>query len=173
MSQINGVVIGLVTQVEDPEKQGRIKVHFPWLGENHETDWTRIAAAMAGGGRGAFFMPEVGDEVLVAFLHGDARFPYVVGFLWNGEDDPPADNVGLRRLRSVNQHQITFVDSTPKGGSQGALIIEDAHGNTITMSNGKIMVKSVGLLQLQAPNIVLQGPKGAWRRTVSPNNNPI
>lgn len=173
MSQINGVVVGLVTQVEDPEGRGRVKVHFPWLGENHETDWIRIAAGMAGDGRGAFFMPEIEDEVLVAFEHGDARFPYVVGFLWNGEDDPPADHVRLRRLRSVNGHQISFVDATPAGGSQGALVIEDAHGNTITLSNGKIVVKSVGLLQLQAPTIVLEGPAGAWRRTVSPNNNPI
>lgn len=173
MSQINGVVIGVVTSVDDPEAQGRVKLTFPWLDDNHDTDWTRIAAPMAGGGRGAFFMPEVGDEVLVAFEHGDVRFPFVVGFLWNGQDAPPADHVRLRRLRSVNGHQISFIDATPKGGSQGALVIEDAHGNTITLSNGKIVIKSVSLLQLQAHTIELMDPDGAWHRVVSQNNNPI
>ncbi len=173
MSQINGVVIGVVTSVDDPEQQGRVKLHFPWLDDNHETDWTRIAAPMAGGGRGVYFMPEVGDEVLAAFEHGDVRFPFVVGFMWNGQDAPPTDHVRRRCLCSSNRHQIHFIDATPKGGSLGALVIEDAHGNTITLSNGKIVVKAVALLELEASTIVLQGPEGAWRRVVSPNTNPI
>ena len=167
MSRINGVVTGLVTNVEDPLKQGRIKVSFRWLAENHETDWARVATLMAGKGRGAYFMPEVNDEVLVAFEQGDARFPYVVGFLWNGQDSPPADHVRLRRLQSVNGHRISFLDSTPAGGSKGALMIEDAHGNTISMSNGKIVIKSVGVLQIVAPTVTING------RVVAPNANPI
>src|SRR5262245_4717454 len=104
MGLINGVVTGLVTSVNDPKHQGRVKVHFPWLGEEHETDWTRIATLMAGPDRGAFFMPEVDDEVLLAFEHGDVRFPYVVGFLWNGKDRTPSTAVRERMIRSKNGH---------------------------------------------------------------------
>jgi uncharacterized protein involved in type VI secretion and phage assembly len=167
MSSINGVVTGLVTNVDDPEKRGKIKVCFRWLSETHETDWTRIATTMGGGGRGTFFMPEVNDEVLVAFEQGDVRFPYVVGFLWNGQDAPPADHVRLRRIQSVNGHRISFIDATPDSGSKGALVIEDAHGNTISMSNGKIAIQSVAVLALKAPIITLND------RVVCPNPNPI
>jgi len=106
-------------------------------------------------------------EALVAFEHGDARFPYIVGFLWNGKDAPPADHVRLRRIQSVNGHRISFIDATPSAGSKGALVIEDAHGNTISMSNGKIAIKSVAVLELTAPTITLNG------RIVAPNANPI
>jgi phage baseplate assembly protein gpV len=67
MSMVQGVVVGLVTQVR---ADGQVKVHFPWLDEEHETDWVRIATLMAGKDRGSFFMPEVEDEVLVAFGTG-------------------------------------------------------------------------------------------------------
>jgi uncharacterized protein involved in type VI secretion and phage assembly len=167
LSSINGVVVGLVTNVADPLKQNRVKLHFPWIGDGQETDWIRIATMMAGGGRGAMFMPEVNDEVLVAFEHGDFRFPYVVGFLWNGQDDPPGQDVRDRKIVSKNGHQIRFLDSAPSGGSLGALIIEDAHGNRITMSNGQIHVKSTCVLALEGPTITLNG------RVVAPNANPI
>jgi uncharacterized protein involved in type VI secretion and phage assembly len=177
MTALNGVVVGLVTQI-DEQIPGRIKVHFTAHEASHETDWIRIATTMGGSNRGTFMMPEVNDEVLVAFERGDVRFPFVVGFLWNGVDKPPADHVRLRRIQSVNGHSITFVDSAPANGSLGALIIEDAHGNVITMSNGKIVIQSVCDLELEANKIILQGrrPPGGdppWRRVVSPNSNPI
>jgi len=177
MTPINGVVVGLVTAI-DEEIPGRIKVHFTTHEAEHETDFIRIATTMGGKNRGTFFMPEIDDEVLVAFERGDVRFPYVVGFLWNGVDVPPADHVRLRRIQSVNGHRITFVDATESNGSKGALIIEDAHGNVITMSNGKIVIQSMSLLEIEAQTIVLQGrrpPNGEppWRRVVSPNNNPL
>lgn len=177
MSMVQGFVVGLVTQV-DEEIPGRIKVHFTAHEDSHETDWIRIATAMGGKGRGTFFMPEVEDEVLVGFERGDVRFPYVVGFLWNGEDEPPAGHVRLRCIRSVNGHSISFIDAAESGGSKGALVIEDAHGNIITMSNSKIVIQSTGMLEIEAPVIALQGlrPEGGdppWRRVVSPNNNPI
>ncbi len=164
---MQGVVIGLVTNVADPLKQNRIKVHFPWLDDAQETDWVRIATMMAGGGRGSMFMPEVNDEVLVAFEHGDTRFPYVVGFLWNGQDDPPGEDVRDRKIVSKNGHQIRFLDATPSAGDLGALIIEDAHGNRITMSNGKIHVKSTCVLALEGATVTING------RVVAPTANPI
>jgi len=163
MSQMNGLVIGLVKQVE----AGRIKVNYPWLEESHESDWIRIATAMGGDNRGTFFMPEVDDEVLIGFDKGDTRTPYVVGFLWNGVDTPPSRDVRDRRITSKNGHSIRFLDSTPAGGSFGALVIEDAHGNAITLSNGKITIRSQGVLELKAPLVTVNG------RVVTPNGNPI
>lgn len=89
---INSVVVGLVTNNQDPDGMCRIKVKFPWLSDDVESWWARIASPMAGPGRGFEFLPEVGDEVLCAFEHGDPRFPYVLGALWNGKDAPGDDN---------------------------------------------------------------------------------
>jgi uncharacterized protein involved in type VI secretion and phage assembly len=163
MSQINGLVIGIVTQVD----VGKIKVNYPWLEENQESDWIRIATAMSGNNRGSCLMPDVQDEVLIGFDQGDTRTPYVIGFLWNGVDSPPSQDVRDRRLMSANGHTLRFLDATPTGGSMGALVIEDAHGNAITMSNGKITISGVGVLELIAPTITVNG------RVVAPNANPI
>lgn len=167
MSQIQGVVTGLVTQVEDELAQARIKASFRWLDQSHETDWIRIATPMAGSLRGVHFLPEIDDEVLLAFEHGDPRQPYAIGFLWNGVDLPPGQHYRDRKIVSKNGHQIRFLDATPDGGSKGALVIQDAHGNTVTMSNGKITILSVGVLEMRAPTITLNG------RVVAPNANPI
>lgn len=168
MSLVNGVVIGLVTQVN---KDGRVKVNCPWLDDGHETDWIRIATLMAGKGRGAFFMPEVDDEVLLAFEHGEARFPYVIGFLHNGQDTPPGVHVRDRVLRSKNGHSIRFLDSTVANGNKGALIVEDGHGNRITMSNGKVTIHSTDLVVIDGARIVLK--VNGVTRMVTPNGNPI
>jgi len=163
MNTINGLVVGLVTKVD----VGKIKVNFPWLDENHESDWIRIATMMSGDNRGSFFMPELQDEVLLGFDKGNPRMPYVVGYLWNGKDIPPGQDVRDRRITSKNGHTIRFLDATPSGGSLGALVIQDGHGNIITMSNGKISIKSQGVLEITAPHITLNG------RVVAPNGNPI
>jgi uncharacterized protein involved in type VI secretion and phage assembly len=167
MSKIYGVVVGIVTQVD----AGKVKVNFPWLDDNHETDWVRIATAMSGNNRGTFYMPEVADEVLCAFDQGNPRIPYVIGFLWNGKDDTPATDTRERAIRSKNGHTIRFLDSTVTNGDLGALIIQDANGNVITMSNGKITIKSTSILELSAPTITLGGQ--GWRRVIAPNGNPI
>ena len=85
-NKIEGIVLGIVTNNQDELKQGRVKIKFPWLGEGDETYWARIATFMAGNEMGAFFLPEVGDEVIVAFDHGDINYPYVLGALWNGQE---------------------------------------------------------------------------------------
>ena len=126
---------------------------------------------MAGNQRGSLLLPEVNDEVLCAFDHGDSRFPFVIGFLWNGQDMPPSQDVRLRQIVSVNGHKIQFFDSTPQNGDKGALVIQDAHGNTITMSNGKITISSVSVLELSGNIIILSGP--GFSRVVAPNGNPI
>ncbi len=112
--RVFGVAAGIVTNNRDPEGEGRVKIKFPWLSDDNETDWVRIATLMAGGERGSFFLPEVGDEVLVAFEHGDINHPFVIGALWNGVDKPPETNSdgknNIRKITSRSGHEIIFND---------------------------------------------------------------
>ncbi len=114
-NRIWGVVIGLVTNNQDPEGMGRVRVTFPWQGDGDESYWARTATLMAGNDRGTFFLPEVDDEVLVAFDHGDINYPYVLGALWNGEDAPPETNSdgqnNIRKIKSRSGHEIIFDDT--------------------------------------------------------------
>jgi uncharacterized protein involved in type VI secretion and phage assembly len=109
-----GVAGAIVTNNQDPEGLGKVKVKFPWLSDNNETDWVRVATLMAGGGRGSFFLPEVGDEVLVAFEHGDINHAFVIGALWNGVAKPPEINSdgrnNIRKIKSRSGHEIIFND---------------------------------------------------------------
>jgi uncharacterized protein involved in type VI secretion and phage assembly len=111
---ISGVVVGIVTSNQDPEALARVKVNFPWRGEKDESYWARVASLMAGDGRGMVFYPEVNDEVLVAFEHGDINHPYIIGALWNGKDKPPETNKdgknNIRKIRSRSGHEIIFND---------------------------------------------------------------
>lgn len=116
--QVQGVSVGIVTNIQDPENMGRVKVKFPWRGSDDESYWARIATLMAGKERGSFFLPEVGDEVLVAFEMGDLQHPYVLGSLWNGEDKPP-DTHGdgknnIRKIKSRSGHELIFDDESGK-----------------------------------------------------------
>lgn len=166
-----GLVIGRVVDVNDPSNEGRIKVDFPWLDESLQTNWISVSGALAGKDRGIFFMPEVGDEVLVGFLHGDFNHPVVIAGMWNGQSPAPSPDPRQRMIRSKNGHTIRFVDSTPTAGDKGALIVEDAHGNMIVMCNTHISVTAKAVLQLDAPVVVIKG--AGWSRTVTPSMNPI
>jgi phage protein D/phage baseplate assembly protein gpV len=117
--KISGVVIGIVTNNADPENKGRVKVKFPTIDEKLESDWARIAAPGAGKERGFYWLPEVGDEVLVAFENGDPHRAFLVGYLWNGSDAPVRPNSAVinggatkkRLIRSRLGHLIEFDDS--------------------------------------------------------------
>ncbi len=113
------IVVGLVTDNKDPQNLGRVKVRFPWLVEDHESTWARVVSPMGGVERGLLWLPEIEDEVLVAFEHGDMTRPYVLGGLWNGVDKPPMSNddcvkdgkVVRRVIRSRYGHQILLDDT--------------------------------------------------------------
>lgn len=134
-NRIWGVVIGLVTNNQDPEGMGRVRVTFPWRGEGDESYWARIATLMAGNDRGTFFLPEVDDEVLVAFDHGDINNPYVLGALWNGEDAPPETNSdgqnNIRQIKSRSGHEIIFDDTQ----AQEKVEINTKAGHRITLDD--------------------------------------
>ncbi len=116
--KIYGVVIGIVTNNQDPDKLGRVKMRFPWLDDEDESNWAPIATTMAGNNRGTFFLPEVDDEVLVAFDHGNVQRPYVLGALWNGVDAPVRDNAdgknNERVIRSRAGHEFVLNDEDGK-----------------------------------------------------------
>jgi uncharacterized protein involved in type VI secretion and phage assembly len=147
-----GIVIGTVTAVKDPKKLGRIQVSYPFLDEQ-EKRWVPVGAPMAGDDRGIFVMPEIGDEAIVAFDQGMWDHPYVIGFLWNPQQKPPSPDERQRMIRSKNGHTIRFVDTTPNAGNKGALIIEDAHGNSIVMSNTQVIIHSRGHMALSAASM--------------------
>lgn len=155
MNRIHGVVIGIVTDNRDPNNQGRVRVKFPWLSDSNQTPWARIATLMSGKQRGSWFMPEVDDEVLVSFDHGDINHPYIVGYLWNGVDTPPNDGITtkVRRLRTVSGHVLEFDDRPgqeriliqTKGGQQielkdtpATITIQTKLGNAITINEGPL-----------------------------------
>jgi uncharacterized protein involved in type VI secretion and phage assembly len=134
-----GVVIGIVTNNNDPESLGRVKLKFPWRDSSDESNWARVAVPMAGGDRGIYFLPEVGDEVLVSFAHGDMTQPYVIGGLWNGADKPPEKNAdgknNKRIIKSKSGHMIIFNDERGSGkieirtGSGHQIVLDDSSGN--------------------------------------------
>ncbi|TFG42796.1 MAG: phage tail protein [Bacteroidia bacterium] len=145
---IPGVMPGIVTNNQDPDKMGRIKIQFPWFSDENETDWVRIATPMAGAERGMLFLPEVEDEVLVAFENGDINRPYVIGALWNGKAAPPETNSdgknNIRKICSRSGHEIIFNDDSEN--SKEKMEIHSKSGHTIllddTSDNGKIEIKT-------------------------------
>ncbi|MGB7342038.1 MAG: phage baseplate assembly protein V [Phototrophicaceae bacterium] len=148
-----GVTVGIVTNNKDEEKLGRVKVQFPWLSAEDESHWARIATPMSGQQMGLFFLPEVGDEVLVAFQHGMMEFPYIIGSLWNGKEKPPETNDdgknNLRFIKSRSGHIIRLDDTD---GSEKIEVIDKSGKNTIVIdvAANSITITSEGTIDLTA-----------------------
>jgi uncharacterized protein involved in type VI secretion and phage assembly len=149
-----GVVVGLVVDNKDPQGLGRIKVKFPSSSDDEIGHWARIAVLMAGAQRGTFFLPEVNDEVLVAFEQGDILRPYVIGALWNGQDTPPDTNAdgknNVRLIKSRSGHLVRLDDTD---GAEKIEIIDKSGSNSITIdtSNNAIAIKSAKDVSIEAP----------------------
>ena len=154
---MRGVVTGQVINVKDPDGQGRVQVRFPFMGGQNDSYWAPIATLMSGNVRGSWFMPEIGDEVLVAFNQDDPEHPHVLGFLWNGQDKPPETDPNMRLIRSVNGHEIRLYDPSPSAGDRGYVQIKDAHGNSIELANARISITSVGVVEINAPQVIING----------------
>ncbi|MGB3714975.1 MAG: VgrG-related protein [Candidatus Promineifilaceae bacterium] len=148
-----GVVPAIVTNTKDPDKWGRIKLKYPWMDDAQESGWARIVSVGAGPNSGLIAVPEVDDEVLVAFEHGDFNRPYVLGGLWNGKDKPPSDSTGaaggktplVRSWRSRTGHYINMFDN-----DDNKVEIATAGGHTITLDdkNKMLEIKSAGGMEL-------------------------
>jgi len=138
MRQFSGVYPAVVIDNVDPANSGRVQVRLPQLsgaGEESHEAWARVATLMAGNNRGTWFMPDVNDEVLVAFEGGDVRLPYVIGALWSGTHLPPetmdTDNT-KKLLRSRSGVKITLDDQS----GQQSLIVETPGGQKIMLKDG-------------------------------------
>lgn len=147
-------VIALVTDNKDPSKLGRVKVKYPVVSQQDTSHWAPIVMLGAGKNRGWFFIPEVDDEVLVLFEHGDFTRPIVVGALWNGKDKPPDKNDGQNTRRMIKSRQgskITFDDD------KGTITLEDGSGKgkiTIDAANNKIIIEAI------EGDVCFQSPQG-------------
>jgi len=163
--RIYGVVVGLVTNNQDPENLSRVKVKFPWLSDTDESAWARVATPMAGNQRGICFLPEVNDEVLVMFEQGDVRVPYVVGALWNGKDAPPVLNDdgqnNVRIIKSRSGHVVKLNDADGKEtieiidkSTKNSVVIDTAK-NTVTVTSDKDITLSApkGTIKLDAQKV--------------------
>jgi uncharacterized protein involved in type VI secretion and phage assembly len=169
-----GPVLGMVTNVKDPNNLGRVKVKFPWLSEEEESAWARLISPMAGPERGLQFVPEVDDEVVVIFEHGDPSRPMVVGALWNGKDASPLGGdaisgdgkVQKRLIKTRIGHTILLDDSD----SSKSIVITDSAGNEVKMdaannkievtSKGDLTVKATGTLKLEGQGVEVKASGG-------------
>jgi uncharacterized protein involved in type VI secretion and phage assembly len=137
---VKGVAIAVVTQNKDDDGLCRVKVRYPWHEKPHDSYWARLAMPMAGKERGFMTIPEVDDEVLVAFEREDLRFPYVLGALWNGKDKPPSPNDDgkndKRVFQSRKKHYLLFDD-----GSRGVVELKHEKGRTVVLNDDGIVVQ--------------------------------
>jgi uncharacterized protein involved in type VI secretion and phage assembly len=171
---LKGVAIAVVTQNKDDDQLCRVKVRYPWHDKPRESYWARLAMPMAGKGRGLVMIPEVGDEVLVAFEREDLRFPYILGALWNGQDKPPVANGDgkndKRILTSRKKHRLLFDDGTrgvvelahEKGRKivfdDDGFAVQDEKGNLIKVnsSTGAMTIEAKGQLTIKAASISIE-----------------
>ncbi len=164
----NGIVVGLVTNLVDPENRGRVKVEYPRSGE--ESDWARLVSPMAGKQRGLFLRPEVGDEVLVAFELGDPREAYVLGGVWSETDPPPADDGkaeenNWRFLRSRSGHLVKLDDTegsevieiVDKDGERKVIIDSAGQKIQVICDSGDVEVTAgAGTVKVEAQNVEVE-----------------
>lgn len=171
-----GAYTALVTDINDPDGQGRVRIRLPWSPDSGDASyqaWARLATLMAGADRGTWFIPDVGDEVLVMFEGGDPRRPYVLGGLWNGRDAPPEamDSAGennLKTIKSRNGVTIQLDDSqggerlvltTPGGQSvtledgPGRIELADANGNSVELSSSGITITASAKVTVSASQL--------------------
>ncbi|HEY9329043.1 MAG TPA: VgrG-related protein [Streptomyces sp.] len=188
-----GLVSGTVTDTQDPEGSGRVKVRFPWLSDEYASDWARTAQS-GGTGGGEAFIPEVGDEVLVGFEHGHLDRPYVLAGLYNGQDrpgggppgapgspveggdlvDPTTGAVNRRAFASKSGNQLELLDAAngPQGvrlrTGDGKLTIDlDRRGTAVVInSDGSVTIEAKEQVSVKAAKgVALDAGRGALELT--------
>jgi uncharacterized protein involved in type VI secretion and phage assembly len=170
--RIYGVTVAQVINNIDSTGQGRVQLSLPWLPSFQP--WARVAVLDAGMNRGTYFIPQIGDEVLVAFNHGDVREPFVIGGLWNALDVPPAllptDPVSKRIIRTPLGHEIEFDDAAQSitiiSSTEQKITIDPSSIKLSTLgvtasvtldTIGNISIQAAGSIELKAPQIKIQG----------------
>jgi len=137
---LSGVALAEVVENIDPTNQGRVQLRLPWLPDVEP--WGRVASGSGGPGRGMYFIPQVGDEVLIAFHHGDVREVYVIGSLWSSHHEPPTkstlDPKNRRVIRTPIGHEIELDDLDK------SVTVKTATGNTLRMEPSQIEISTNG-----------------------------
>lgn len=135
---IQGLTVGVVTDNKDPEGLARVRVQLPWHADGAVSYWARCAVLMAGKDIGTFFLPEIGDEVLLGAEQGDPSHLFVLGMVWNGKLTPPETNSDgknhKRFIRTRSKHELMFVDDP--AAPEARLTLAD--GKTVTMTKDGI-----------------------------------
>jgi uncharacterized protein involved in type VI secretion and phage assembly len=173
----HGAHLAEVVDLDDPESLARVQVRllsFDGVDDHDGPVWARVALPFAGDNRGTFFIPDVGDEVLVTFVNGDPRFPIVIGGLWNGSASPPESIQGGRNIRKVirskNGVKLTlededgrekFIAETPGGqkvtleDGPGSIAIEDSNGNSIKLETAGITITASAKVTINASQVAV------------------
>jgi uncharacterized protein involved in type VI secretion and phage assembly len=159
-----GLTIGIVTNNKDPDGVGRVRVKFPALSDSEESWWARVVTPGGGNQAGLMFMPQVDDEVLVGFEHGDMRRAFVLGGLWGSKAKPPtAAETFLAQNKVVQWGLRTAAGATLafRGGDQPAdkhFKVALADGTTQYMGSDKTEIvainKSIELKSGQASILI-------------------
>ena len=164
VDRIPGVVTAVVTDNADPLKMGRVKLSYPWLSADAESYWARVAAPGAGKDYGVVWIPQVQDEVLVAFEHGDTSRPIVLGGLWNGKDTIPFDydtdldagTVTYCGFTSRTGHKISFFESDNESkihllteGGAISIVLDEKNKELKIETTGKVTVDAQGDIEIK------------------------
>ena len=161
--RLPGVVIALVDDIDDPQELGRVRLRFPWMGEDAVSFWARVAAPGAGKDCGVVWIPQVDDEVLVAFEHGDASRPFVIGGLWNGTDTPPlgdslVDAGKVKRAGFISRggHKLVFFDDPGESGialissdNKFRVSLNETKGRLHVYFDGKLLLEGTGDVEVK------------------------
>lgn len=158
------LMVGIVTDNKDPNGWGRVRVKFPTLTEEHASYWARVVGTGAGSSRGFDCLPEINDEVLVAFEHGDIHHPYVIAGVWNGKDKPPENvqdtvvdgKVRLRTLKTRTGHVLQFVEED-KGASKKGIYVDTVYGHRLHFNDTERLIE----LKTKAGQTLVMDDKGA------------
>ncbi len=153
------LLVGIVTNNKDPQNLGRVKVKFPTLTMDHDSHWARVVGLGAGDGRGFYCLPEIHDEVLVGFEHGDIHRPYIMGGVWNGVDktvETVADTVlngqvRRRTFKTRTGHMIQFIEED-NSDSKAGIYIETKNGQSVHLKDGEgcIDIDTTGQINISA-----------------------
>jgi phage baseplate assembly protein V len=161
--RIRGAVVGIVTDVNDPDGLGRVEIELPWYASGYRV-WARVSHLYAGPGYGDTWVPEVDGEVLVLFAHGDLRWPFVVGCLYNPVDEPPesrSDSSDVRTLVTPNGSELRFDETnqviTLKTNSGASVELDEQSGELTLEATSKITLKAADISIEATGSVTVQG----------------